>query len=176
MIANGQIRSMLLGGDRRSIGGVADVVVLIEQQPQCISSLVGCLRDEDACVRMRAADALEKISRARPLLLKSYKAALQTLLAETAQQEVRWHLALVLPRLPLSQSECRRVADVLQSYLEDRSSIVKTFAMQGLANLATKCASLRSPVVEMIRVHTRSGTPAMRARGRKLLQTLEHQE
>ena len=173
MIANDQIRSILSGGDRRSIGRVADVVVLIEQHPLWISSLAGCLWDEDACVRMRSADALEKISRERPLLLKSYKEALLTLLAETTQQEVRWHLALVLPRLLLTQSECRRVAEVLQAYLEDRSSIVKTFAMQGLADLTTQCASLRSPVVEMIRVHTRSGTPAMRARGRKLLQTLE---
>jgi len=71
MIANGQIRSMLSGGDRRSIGKVADVVVLIDQHPQWISSLVGGLWDEDACVRMRAADALEKISREQSLLLKS---------------------------------------------------------------------------------------------------------
>ncbi len=172
MTANGQIRSMLSGGDRRSVGRVADASIS-SQHPQRISSLVDCLWDEDACVRMRAADALEKISREQSLHLTSYKAALLTLLAETTQQEVRWHLALVLPRLPLTQSECRRVADVLQSWLEDRSSIVKTFAMQGLADLTTQCASLRSPVVEMIRVHTRSGTPAMRARGRKLLQTLE---
>jgi hypothetical protein len=176
MVVYGQIRSMLSGGDRRSIGKVADVIVLIEQHPRRMSSLVRCLWDEDACVRMRAADALEKISRERSPLLKNYKAALLTLLAETTQQEVRWHLALVMPRLLLTQSECRRVADALQSYLEDRSSIVRTFAMQGLADLTTRCASLRSAVVEMIRVHTRSGTPAMRARGRKLLQKLEQQE
>jgi hypothetical protein len=44
---------MLSGGDRRSIGKVADVVVLIDQHPQWIYSLVGGLWDEDACVRMR---------------------------------------------------------------------------------------------------------------------------
>ena len=123
---------MLSGGDRRSIGRVADAVDLIEQHPQRISSLVDCLWDEDACVRMRAADALEKISREQSLHLTSYKAALLTLLAEKPNRKCAGILP-VLPRLPLTQSECRRVADVLQSWLEDRSSIVKTFAMQGLA-------------------------------------------
>jgi hypothetical protein len=41
--------------------------------------------------------------------------------------------------------------------------------MQGLAELKRQCALLRFPVVDMNRILTRTGTPAMRARGRKLL-------
>jgi hypothetical protein len=63
MSARDQIRAMLSGGDRRSIGRVAEIVDLIDHHPKTISSLIDCLWDEDACVRMRAADALEKISR-----------------------------------------------------------------------------------------------------------------
>ena len=124
---------------------------------------------------MRAADALEKISREQAIFLQSHTAHLLGLLAETTQQEVRWHLAVILPRLLLTDSERRRVAQILQSYLEDRSSIVKTFAMQGLADLTDQYASLRPTVVDLIRSLTRTGTPAMRARGRKLLQKLERQ-
>ena len=121
---------------------------------------------------MRAADALEKISREQSFLLRGYKTALLLLLGETIQKEVRWHLALILPRLPLTHSECLRIADVLQSYTLDQSSIVKTFATQGLADLTDQCASLRASVIDAIQVLTKTGTPAMRARGRKLLENL----
>jgi len=175
MSAKDQIRAMLSGGDRRSIGRVAEIIDLISHHPKTISFLIDCLWDGDACVCMRAADALEKISCKQGTLLQPHTDQLLGLLAETTQQEVRWHLAVILPRLHLTGSECRRVAQILHSYLEDRSSIVKTFAMQGLADLTNQYPSLGPTVLELIRVLTRTGTPAMRARGRKLLQKLESQ-
>jgi len=57
--------------------------------------------------------------------------------------------------------------------LEDRSSIVKTFALQGLADLAQNDSVIRPGVIETLREATRSGTPAMKARSRKLLLRLE---
>jgi hypothetical protein len=65
------------------------------------------------------------------------------------------------------------VAETLLSYLEDRSSIVKTCALQGLADLTRQNASLLPEVVDLLNIHSRSGTPAMRARGRMLLKQLE---
>jgi hypothetical protein len=79
----------------------------------------------------------------------------------------------MVPRIPLTVAECRRVAGILESCLEDRSSIVKTCALQGLADLARQDASLLPEVIDLLRVHSRSGTPAMRARGRMLLKQLE---
>jgi hypothetical protein len=83
---------------------------------------------------------------------------------------------LRLPRLQLTDLEYRRVADILQSYLVDKRSIVKTFAMQGLADLTGQCPFLHPTVIDLIRTHARTGIPAVRARGRKLLQKLEHQD
>jgi hypothetical protein len=160
---------MLAGGDRRSIGRANEVVVLAMQRPTCVAWLIECLWDADERVRMRAADAAEKISRDRIGLLEPYKAPLLGLLAETAQQEMRWHLAVMVPRLKLRSAECRRVAEILQRYLEDRSSIVRTCAMQGLSDLTLQDASLRPMVFDLLRSLTRTGTPAMRARGRILL-------
>jgi hypothetical protein len=94
-------------------------------------------------------------------------------MAETRQQELRWHLAAMIPRLPLNARERRRAVSVLHGYLEDRSSIVKTSALQALADLAQGDASLRPKVIEALREATRSGTPAMKARSRKLLLNLE---
>jgi hypothetical protein len=61
----------------------------------------------------------------------------------------------------------------LSNYLEDRSSIVKTCALQGLADLAQDDPSTRPKVLEILREAARSGTPAMKARSRKLLIRLE---
>jgi hypothetical protein len=163
---------MLTGGDRRSIGRANEVVDLVSLHPKKAALLIECLWDPDSLVRMRAADAAEKISRDQIGLLGSYKASLLGLLAETTQQEVRWHLAVMVPRLKLTPAECRRVAEVLQGYLEDRSSIVRTCAMQGLCDLTRQNASLGPMVLDLLRSLTRTGTPAMQARARILLAQL----
>ena len=163
------ITAMLRGGDRRSIGRSGEVKKLVLRQPGRFVELLKCLWDEDPAVRMRAADAAEKITVTRPELLKSNKQELLGLLDEAEQIELRWHLALMVPRLALSGPERARAAKALQRYLEDRSSIVKTFALQGLADLARQDANLREPVRRALEESLRTGTAAMKARARKLL-------
>jgi hypothetical protein len=128
---------------------------------------------KDPFVRMRAADAVEKVTRTNPELLRPYKKELLGLLADAKEQELRWHLAVMVPRLSLTLMERQRVISLLNSYLEDRSSIVKTFALQGLADLAHDDPAIRPSVIEILRESARSGTPAMKARSRKLLSHLE---
>jgi hypothetical protein len=122
---------------------------------------------------MRAADAAEKVTREHPEWLAPYRKELLGLLAEAEEQEVRWHLAAMVPRLELSASEREQATSTLDRYLGDRSSIVKTLALQGMADLAKGDASLRVKVIETLREATRTGTAAMKARSRKLLKQLE---
>jgi hypothetical protein len=103
----------------------------------------------------------------RPDLLHPFEAELLGLLAQSEEQELRWHLTQMVPRLPLTREECARAAFVLRDYLDDRSSIVKTFAIQALADLTSIDAALLPDMVELLQQVTRNGTPAMRARGRK---------
>jgi len=118
---------------------------------------------------MRAADAAEKATRINRELLQPYRNALLGLMAETTQKELRWHLAVMVPRLPLNYRQRQRAVRLLNSYLEDRSSIVKNFALQGLANLARAHPDLLPPVIDVLRQSARNGTPAMKARSRRLL-------
>lgn len=163
------MRGMLRGGDRRSIGRADEVAAQVIGDPAQFPALLACFDDPDALIRMRAADAAEKVSRAIPGVLQRYKGALLDYLREAQQQELRWHLALMIPRLRMTSSERREVAECLEIYLGDRSSIVKTCAMQALAELADADLQLRAGIVETLRALTRTGTPAMRARGKKLL-------
>ena len=186
MPARKTIRSMLTAGRHRiSSGQTAEVVDLVRADLKRAPQLLECLWDEEPVVAMRAADALEKLTRRRSsqpdpvrdallvLLQRSWKAPLIGLFSEATENKLRWCMAPVLPRLTLTISECRRVAEILRSYLEDQSSIVKTCALQGLADLTRQNASLLPEVIDLLQIHSRSGTPAMRARCRILLRKLE---
>ena len=163
------IVSRLQGGDRRTIGRSDEIADMVSRRPELFAELIAGLWSEDALVRMRTADAAEKVTRNAPELLKSYKKELLGLMAETSEQEVCWHLAAMVPRLNLTSKERQRAAAALNAYLEHRSSIVKTCALQGLAELAQQEPTLRPAVAETLREAVRKGTPAMKARSRKLL-------
>jgi hypothetical protein len=167
------ILSLLQGGDRRTIGRSDQVASIVSQDLGLFTRLIAGMRSDDPLVRMRAADAAEKVSRKHPELLQPYKKELLDLMAETREQELRWHLAVMVPRLRLSAKERQLATSCLNSYLQDRSSIVKTFALQGLADLVQHDPSIQPRVVEILRDAARKGTPAMKARSLRLLFHLE---
>ena len=170
------ILKKLSGGDRRSIGRsneiAADVLVRPAQSPRLLKVLIGALTSPDEVLRMRSADAVEKITMQRPELLQPFKKNLLSLAGTITQKEVRWHLALLIPRLKLTATERAVSVEILFDYLRDKSSIVKTFAMQSLADLASTDQRLKSQIRPLLEEFTQIGTPAMRARGRKILRKL----
>jgi hypothetical protein len=122
---------------------------------------------------MRTADAVEKITAKHADWLKPYKRRLLGPVAAIEQQEVRWHVAQLLPRLALTTKERSKAVAILLGYLDDKSAIVRTFSLQALADIAERDEALRPTVVDLLQVALSSGSPAMRARARKLLTRLE---
>jgi len=173
MPAAEKIREMLTVGARLDPGRVWEVVELVEGSRGRMSQLIACLFDEDAAIASRAADALERITRDSPLQAQRWKDSLLGLMAETTEKKVRWNLALTIPRLKLTVLECRRTAEILNAYLDDPSSIVKTAALHGMADLTRQDPEFLPDVLDLLRVAGRSGTPAMRARSRILLKAIE---
>ena len=207
------ILRMLQGGDRRSIGRSNEVVARVLKEPELFAVLFSGFVAADPLLRMRCADAAEKVSAQHPEYLQLYKQQLLGKLAGIEQKEVRWHIAAMLPRLELTKSERERAVKILLGYTNghgncanpdnetcharfphpnplpqageganeslrefhanDGSGIVKTLAMQALADLASCDEKLRSAVQRHIRELTIIGTPAMKARGRKLLAQLD---
>jgi hypothetical protein len=166
------IQNKLRGGDRRSIGRSDEVARAICKNPKLFSRVFSEVLNPDPIIRMRAADAIEKASAIRPQLLQPFKRSILNNVANINQQEVRWHVAQILPRLQMTPKERDLAVAILFDYLEDKSSIVRTFAMQALADLTQEDSRLRKRVVPVIEFLTAEGTPAMRARGRKLLKIL----
>jgi hypothetical protein len=174
MPTKASIRQLLEPGGRLDCGRVWQVVELADGQPRRVAQIVECLWDENLAVANRAADALERVTRERPAQAQRWKDSLLGLLVEAEEKKLRWNLALVVPRLKLTVPECRRAAAALHSYMDDRSSIVKTTVLHGLADLTRQDPALLPEVVDLLRTAGRSGTPAMRARSRILLKKLEN--
>ncbi|HLJ49421.1 MAG TPA: hypothetical protein VKU01_25585 [Bryobacteraceae bacterium] len=163
------LKRMLAGGDRRSIGNADQVAALVLRRPTRFAELIESLSDEDPIVRMRAADAAEKVSVKRPSLLEPFKGELLRLLEECTQAEVRWHIAVMVPRLRIDEEERSRAINRLSQWFNDRSSLVKTAAIQGLAELSRGNPAMESDMIDLLERASRTGTPAMRARSRILL-------
>ena len=169
-----KLLSKLRGGDRRSIGKVGEVVSAVRKKPDLFKELVTGLFDADPVVRMRAADAMEKISLDNPQFLQPFKTELIRLAQRTSQQELRWHMAQMIPRLRLTPKETARVTEIFFEYLKDKSKIVVTFAMQALSDLAIKEADCSTRVIRAIEKLTQTGSPAIQSRGKKLLAKLKN--
>jgi len=159
--------------NRLAVGRAKEVAAILLDHPKKAAQVVECLWDEDAGVANRAADALERASYSNSNLLAPWKEALLGRMVDATENKLRWNLALMAPRMALTVAETERTAVVLQSWLDDRSSIVKTCAMHGLTGLTRSNSAMLPEVMDKLRLLSRSGTPAMRARGRILLKRME---
>jgi hypothetical protein len=170
------ILAKLRGRDRRSIGRSNEVVSEVLRQPSLFPIVFAGMLSDDPIVRMRSADAIEKITVLKPEYLKPFKASLLRLASRTVQPELRWHLAQILPRLKLTPKQRAASIDIVMDYLSDHSSIVRTFAMQALADFASLDPSLKGRITDLLKQLVHTGTPAMRSRGRKLIAQLNKAE
>ena len=163
------ILQKLKGGDLRSIGRSEEVVQDIFENPDLFSEVFEGMLNDDPIVKMRSADAVEKVSLKHPEYLHPYKRVLIEEIAKIEQQEVKWHVAQMLPRLNLDSKERSVAVNILLKYLDDNSRIVKTFSMQALADFAEEDITLRPKVIQILEDLIRTGSPAMKSRGNKIL-------
>ncbi len=175
MDSHSELINRLRGGDLRSIGRVAEVVALVGDDPAAFDALFAAMFSDEPLVKMRAADAAEKISQQHPHLLRPHKAALLGELPPGLRQEVYWHIPLMLTRVPLTDAELERAwaqtVDILHSGSKSRILVVN--CLQGLADISLQSGWRREEAAVLIRAQMEVGSPAIRARGRKLLAALE---
>jgi len=169
-----KILQKLRGGDLRSIGRAEEVVQDILRCPSFFGEVFGGMLNDDPLIRMRSADALEKVSSKHPEYLKPYKTRLINEASKIKQQEVRWHVAQMFSRLEINDRERDRIIKILLSYIDtSESKIVKTFSMQTLADLAKRDEAIRPQIIKILKNLVGTGSPAMKNRGNKLINKLK---
>lgn len=166
----------LAGGDLRTLGRSAEVAAQVLARPELIDELFDGIAGNDEVVMGRAIDALEKIAAARPDLIQPYKRELLNRIAKIPHWVVREHVCQLLPRLTaLTAAERRRALTLVAGYLDDRSSVVKAFALECLVHLSAAPGFSReqAEVAALVnRCATQGDTAALRARARKMQRLL----
>jgi hypothetical protein len=128
--------------------------------------------DDDPVVAMRACDAVEKVSAAHPALLAPHAPFILNRIAHRPEPEVRWHVAQIIPRLPLSARRRATAAAILRAYMKDDKRIVRAFALDGFCQLAKQDRRLKDEAAALVREAAAGEAPAVKARARKLLKEL----
>jgi HEAT repeat protein len=162
---------LLAGPDRRRIGGSPLVVRRVLQDPRLLPALVRGLSVSDPLIRMRAADALEKLAHHRPDLLRRYRSRFLQVAQTSDHAEVQWHMAQLLPGLRLTKVQRDRARRVFRRYLRARSSIVQAMALDALVRLASDTRAGQARTGRLLDAAMRSPRPAVRARARRLRAT-----
>lgn len=169
------ILKKLAEGDMRMKGRSEEVVRQVLDHPRLFNDLFQGLTDTNPGVRMRSADALEKISSQKPELLRPHTRELITIAEKADQQEVQWHVAQMLSYVPLTGEEAETVVKTLQNYItRSQSNIVKVMALQTLVNIAGTHSTYKLRVHHFVEQALETGTPSIVARAKKLIRQLDN--
>lgn len=131
--------------------------------------LIRDLEDVDPIIKIQAAEKLQRLSSGDLSGLLPFKAKLMQLAGKANQQEVRWHMAQLLPSLQLSAGEREDLKQLFISYLDDESYIVQISALKALADMALEDESIKPDVTQVLEENLASGVPAIQARCKRLL-------
>jgi hypothetical protein len=123
---------------------------------------------------MRASDALEKVCRSSPDLLKRFVPWLLTEMSRIEQPSVQWHLAQILAEVELDDSQRAEAIAILERNLDTCDDwIVTNLTMAALGVFARTSPEVRAWLVERLHRHQDSRRKSVASRARKLLAEFE---
>jgi hypothetical protein len=165
---------LTVGGHANSLGRVNEVINVVLDDKSRLDELYNCLFEDDAWVRMRAADALEKICRVHPEWLLPYVDRFPKELAVSAQPSIQWHLAQIYREVVLTESQKRFAAHWMEELLSTKEVdwIVAANAMDTLAQFVEEGAFSKDTLIELLTVQLRHKSKSVVKRANKLLDAL----
>lgn len=169
MKSNGLLEELMKDGDLRSLSHSEEVLAMIRDN-QSFDELFELLFHKLRLVVMRTADAVEKITREHPEYLGSHKNEILELLGSACEKELKWHLAQIISRVELNDSEIGRVWEILTGWALDpkESRIVRTNAIHALFNLLSPYPELRQDFLLTVEQIKKENIPSVNARLRNL--------
>lgn len=167
--SQGTIEAMLTGGNPRSLRNAGIVIDAASRRPERLAELMECVFSADEIVRMRASDALEKVCRADPGLLRRFVPRLLGEMSRIEQPSVQWHLAQILAEVQLDEREQAKAITILEHNLDTSSDwIVTNLTLQALAVFARTSPAVRARLIERLYHYQDSPYKSVASRARKL--------
>jgi len=167
---------LLEGGHANSLGRVNDVIKSVLHDPTRLDELYACLFDDDAWVRMRAADALEKICRQQPDWLLPYIDKFQKELSESTQPSIQWHLAQIYEQVALTNQQKAHAQQWLTTRLstKDADWIVAANAMDTLMKFTKDGSFAANEMKRLLKIQQQHKSNAVIKRATKYLAELSN--
>lgn len=165
---------LTVGGHANSLGRVNDVIELVLRDRSRLDDLYDCLFDGDAWVRMRAADALEKICRQHPEWLLPYIDRFSVELGDSNQPSIQWHLAQIYRQVDLTPKQKHVVINWLKRQLSTKEVdwIVAANAMDTLVQFTKDGSIPAAEIIPLLKVQQNHKSNAVIKRANKLLEGL----
>lgn len=164
---------LLLGKDLRS-NVKNKVVVEAVQDQSTFDALFVLLWHHERSLVMRAADAVEKVTVKHREFLEPHKSQLLSFLKSAVNKELKWHVAQLVPRLKLTDSELRDAWTVLAYWAQNpnESKIVRVNSLQGLFDIAQQSPIMQKDFNNIVETLSREPIASLQARIRKLKKML----
>jgi len=159
---------MLTGGDRRSIADSNRVRRLVEDNPSLVIDVAALTADEDWLVTQRALDLLEKLAHEHPDWIAPHKQIFIGPLAASDKWEIRLQIVRALPLFHWGPAQARRAEAILLENVTFPQTFVRAWALDGLATLAERRATLMPIVRRHLRDFQRSSSKALQARAKQI--------
>jgi HEAT repeat protein len=167
-----QVLTWLSGGDLRSDGMANEVADFVLDNPAAFEDLYAGLSETDDVVRGRAADAIEKISRSKPDLLRDHLLEITNLSRDEKVPLVKMHLAMIFGHLAVFPELTEQLRLPLSSLLDDESVFTRSWAIVSLCIIARKYPEECQGVIELLVPLQADGSIAIRSRVKKAINLL----
>ncbi len=163
-----------VGGKSNSLGRVDEVIGLVLDEKSRLDELYDCLFDEDAWVRMRAADALEKVCREHPDWMLPYVDRFSKELTTSNQPSIQWHLAQIYQQVYLTNEQKSLAINWLKGLLSSKEVdwIVAANAMDTLAQFVQSESFSKPEFIILLKIQQQHKSKTVVKRASKLLERL----
>jgi len=147
------------------------VVDLVLRDKHRLEELYKCLFNEDAWIRMRAIDSVEKIARVHPDWIEPYIDRIAKDLASSDQPSIQWHIAEIYREVTLTVSQKKVAIGWLKERLASHQVdwIVATNSMKTLAQFVRDGSVSKSELRRLLEIQCRHKSNAVVKRATKLL-------
>jgi hypothetical protein len=160
---------LLLDKDLRKLKNIKKVIQAVTDQ-KSFDELYRLIFHHERPLVMRAADAVEKITREHPDYLQPHKPQLLSILKSVDHKELKWHIAQLLPRLVLTTTELNDVWNILKHWAlnPNESKIVRVNSLQGMFDISTHYPEYAHEFGTAMELMSHEMIPSIRARIKKL--------
>lgn len=166
---------LVVGGKSNSLGRVNEVIEAVFADKSQLDELYACLFDEDAWVRMRAADAIEKICRQHPDWLQPYIDRFSVELHASDQPSIQWHLAQIYREVSLTNEQKATAIAWLEQLLSTKETdwIASANAMDTLAQFVKDGSVSKTDFIELLKIQQLHKSKTIVKRANRFLESLQ---